>query len=172
VSQINYVTGDLFKLAPGDKPIVIPHICNDLGKWGSGFVVPLGQEFPRAKAEYLRWAEEQFDHERNIPFERGQVQIVRVAQQVFVANMVAQKGLISPDNPHPIVYSALYNCMVKLFHQLIEPWKGDPMSICAPKFGSLRAGGDWGVIEKLIVNNWVLVPPHPPVTIYSLENPV
>ncbi|WP_230679619.1 hypothetical protein, partial [Streptococcus pneumoniae] len=37
------------------NPIVIPHVCNDIGAWGKGFVVGLGVTYPITKESYLAW---------------------------------------------------------------------------------------------------------------------
>ena len=162
---INYVKGDIFEHLPEDVPIIIPHICNDEGKFGKGFVVPLAERFPRCKEEYLRWCQNKFDVERTILFGLSKVQFVHVGQNVTVANMIAQKGLISEDNPTPIKYAALTGAMGSVGYacSLIPDCQ-----IHTVKFGSGLAGGNWDYIEYMIKELWV--DSGFSVTVYHLED--
>jgi hypothetical protein len=183
-----YVVGDLFGLMPNHgpetqtPPVVIPHICNDLGGWGSGFVVPLGKLYPEAEAAYRRWHNRRFDSSAgpwSNYFELGNVQIVHcdtntakdtVRKQAIVANMIAQHGTItrkmdSDPNRPPVRYTALASCMSKVADYIAHLPQGT--SIHAPKFGAGLAGGNWDFIEELIREQWI--DRGIPVTIYSLE---
>ena len=43
---LNIIKGDATKPEGlGEKPIIIPHVCNNIGGWGSGFVVALNNAF-------------------------------------------------------------------------------------------------------------------------------
>jgi len=149
--MIKYVEGDLFEHIEG-KNVVIPHVCNDQGGWGSGFVVPLGQKFPFAQDSYLSWANGEYtgdpvmyaNHDR---FELGNTQFVDFGD-VVVANMVAQHEFKSKDNPQPLKYGSLVHCMDQVRAFIVDE------EIHAPQFGSGLAGGDWDVIEGLIEEIW------------------
>jgi hypothetical protein len=164
VKEINYITGDLFEFVARSKDgcIMIAHCCNDLGAWGAGFVVPLGARFPKARERYINWSLGK-DTKTKIPFSLGNTQIVEVAPYTYVANMVAQHGVIGPSNPHPLSYEALERC-IKNVGRSAE-------MVCShlhcPKFGSKLAGGDWNKIEPLIEKYWITQGLR--VTIYSLE---
>lgn len=159
------------------KGIIIPHVCNDIGGWGSGFVVPLGNTFPASKENYHEWHDNNSDPlnlQQGIlsshKFELGKMQFVPVQDKIWVANMIAQTDLISEDNLKPLKYYALVKCLEavrKMALRLSGPDRTDPnnVQIHAPKFGSDRAGGDWNVIEELITDIWAGIN----VTIYSLE---
>lgn len=139
MNKINYIQGDLFQLYPKDKKIAIPHVCNDKGVWGSGFVIPLGLYFPEAKQRYIIFRDE---------LELGTTQFIRPENtQVTVFNMIAQ----TLGGPRPIRYNALVHCMesvgLKCRNLRYEIW--------CPKFGSLRAGGNWSFIENLIEDIWL-----------------
>ena len=160
--DIKYINDDLFKHLPEDN-FIIPHIVNSIGKWGSGFVIPLGQKFPKAREEYLNFHRSKEytltydakDHivMEDIIFELGATQIVQIDNFKFVANMVSQEGVVGPDNPTPIKYDALNSCMnyIKDFCLNLK----NPIKIYAPKFGSDRARGDWNIIEKMIKDIWI-----------------
>lgn len=144
--MINYINGDLFKGIENSKEkILIPHIVNNIGAWGSGFVIPLGRKFPEAKQDYLNLLEYTdlgeciFSHVKNI----------------VIANMVAQNGISSKStgnrnfvSPNPIRYGALLKCMEEIAIEY------PTHVIHTPKFGSLRAGGNWALIEELIKEIW------------------
>jgi hypothetical protein len=152
MGKINYVKGDIFEHLPKDVPVIIPHICNDVGAFEKGFVAPLSKRFPRCKEEYLRWFQNKFDVERMILFGLSKVQFVHVGQNITVANMIAQKGLISADNPSPIKYAALTGAMGNVAYACtVTP----DCQIYTVKFGSNLAGGDWKYIEHLINELWV-----------------
>lgn len=171
MSKITYKHGDLFAgvqeaLAAG-KRVLIPHVCNDVGGWGSGFVVPLGRNYPFAKDAYLQWHKDKFAADwrtpllsPNVSFELGETQIV-VMGKVAVANMIGQHQLIRPDYV-PVRYTAIANCLetVKSYCQSMSA------EVHAPRFGAGLAGGNWVVIEALI--NEILVNNGIPVTVYEL----
>ena len=140
---VKYEHGDLFSFPINN--CIIPHVTNDIGKWGSGFVIPLGNKYPLSRETYL-------DECPRI----GETQIIKVDEinNIFVANMTAQKNLISLENPHPLDYFKLSECMDHVRKFIIEH-KNDKLSIHAPRFGSERAGGDWMIIEKHIETMWL-----------------
>lgn len=157
--KINYRRGDLFALLPAKGKLIIPHVVNDLGRWGSGFVVPLGKTWPSAKSTYLEWA----GGNTMSDFALGNVYNAVVVDEVVVSHMLAQKGVISYSNKHPLDYKALEECMTKVGN-LGMTMNG---SIHCPLFGSGLAGGNWKRIEKMVVDLWV--DRGIPVTCYHLE---
>jgi len=182
-----YVVGNLFGLMPDHgpetqtPPVVIPHICNDLGGWGSGFVVPLAKIYPEAEYRYRQWHSHRFDSSAgpwSNYFELGNVQIVicggtladGTRKQAIIANMIAQHGTVTrpmDDDPNrpPVRYTALASCMSKVADYITHLPQGT--SIHAPKFGAGLAGGNWDFIEELIREEWL--DRGIPVTIYSLD---
>jgi|2_EtaG_2_1085320.scaffolds.fasta_scaffold32443_3 hypothetical protein len=167
MTEIKYVVGDMFPIiaAMADRPtrIVIPHVCNDVGAWGAGFVVPLGKNFPKAKSGYLDWFKTGWKMGGS-PFLLGENQWIRINDQVSIMNMVAQKacGHDSTGRP-PVRYTALSRCM----QQVGSLARSLDVEIHAPAFGSDLAGGDWNFIEELIKECWCDL--DLPVTIYSLK---
>lgn len=174
--EIQYhVNVNLFEALPYTKnAIVIPHVCNNVGGWGAGFVVPLGKVFPNARASYLEWAKNDFDPVSGRWFTLGECQVVPVSDAseqrgpIYVINMIAQAGIISENNPRPLSYSALAKCLdfVETFHlNILDDSPNAEIEIHAPKFGAGLAGGDWNVIELLIKDSWSM----DSINIYSLE---
>ena len=174
IKKIDYLVGNLFNnayLKLPNKPIIIPHIVNDAGLWGSGFVIPLGKQYSWSKKRYLKWAQDKYDYERNINFCLGSTQIIQVDElhdcPIFVANMVGQHGIIGIDNKSPISYNALSKCLQTvdcLTDKLLLAYCR--VDIIAPAFGTHRAGGDWGIIHELIQQT--IVKNGVNLTVYSL----
>jgi len=157
MNMIKYITGDLFKLLPYDEPQnkFIPHICNDIGLWGKGFVVPLARKWPQTKKDYLQWYKE------DVLSELGDIQPIKTEKNIYVMNMIAQHETIL-THPKPIRYAALVKCMEKV----VMCGKPDATEIHAPMFGSALSGGNWTFIEELIEEIWVNN--GIPVTVYQL----
>ena len=67
---------DWFDNIPNGE-VIIPHICNNVGGWGAGFVVPLGRHYPDAKKsyknlknyDYVRYGFQPFKGQLNLPLD-------------------------------------------------------------------------------------------------------
>lgn len=164
---IEYVNGDA-TLPYGGGIKIIVHIVNDLGAWGSGFVVALSKRWRAPEIAYRKWYKE-----KDINDFSGSIQIVQVEPEIYVANMIAQHGLsmyaksgsvsdLKPTLP-PIRYDALRECLKKVC-VIAKKYNA---TIHGPRFGSGLAGGDWSIIEQII--NDELISQHVNVTIYDLE---
>lgn len=169
--SIKYVEGDLFqpiteeiaseasyratfgstKLHP---TYLVPHVCNDRGAWGAGFVVPLGKHFPAIRQKYLEWSAGNPPAAATYPggmgFRLGHTQVIEAHgnPRVIVFNMVAQEGV---GAPRPLRYNALAACM-----DHVAEWKKHTEGeIRCPLFGAGLAGGNWQFIEELIKDCWL-----------------
>lgn len=173
--KINYIQGDLFqniKNTTGQN-IFICHVNNNLGAWGSGFVVPLGKYFPESKAKYINWhrtgVTQAFSGlgntivpDKQIEFKLGNTQFVQVAEaqndesgnNIFVANMVAQEGV---GAPRALRYNALASCMDQVATGILNmnPSFFGKSLIHSPLFGSALAGGRWEFIAEIIKDCWL-----------------
>jgi O-acetyl-ADP-ribose deacetylase (regulator of RNase III) len=142
--MIEYLVGDATDpVGTGTK--IIAHICNDVGAFGAGFVVPLGQKFPLAKSSYLAWAMK----EDLIPFRLGRMTLVRCEEpspRIFVANMIAQEGCGWNNGVPPIRYNALEDCLA----ELVLHARSLNASVHMPRIGCGLAGGTWDKVEPLI----------------------
>jgi len=183
---MNYqiVKGNIFQQDPGDSIVVIPHIVNDIGAWGSGFVVGVTKNTgPKAENRYKKWFNNKvYDKTDGLclesgKFALGEVQIISVNAHLIIANMVGQTGTINRPNDMsrpPIRYGALAKAMEyveKTLNRLKKtefPNFSDINTVIhCPKFGSERAGGDWKIIEQMILEIWV--DRGIPVTVYEYE---
>lgn len=184
MTQIKTIVGDATnpqRINP-DAKVIIPHVCNNIGGWGKGFVNALTETFGGFLREsYVAWhkqdakkidiIEEASGFSSNhSPWEfgLGAVQFVDVGHNIVIANMVAQHGLkqfgyTSLTNRPPIRYGALVDCMRKVA-DLAWAENGNAEIHC-PKFGSDLAGGSWSEIEKMIEEIWC--DENIPVTVYE-----
>jgi len=135
------IQGDLFEnlFDKNGQKIVIPHCCNDKGKWGAGFVLPMGKRFPNVKDRY-------FEDKKLI---LGTTQFAIGSHSPFVigANMIAQ----SLGGSRPLCYRSLAKCMETVGDYVCNV---NARIIC-PQFASHLAGGEWRFIKELAQDFWV-----------------
>ncbi len=142
--KINYLIGDATKqLARG--PLLIPHICNDLGAWGAGFVLAITKRWPEPEVAYRAWHKEHSDKVAG-RFGLGNVQFVKCKGDVTIANMIAQHNVRPLEGKLPIRYDALEVCLNKVAEYAIA----NKQAIQMPRIGTGLAGGLWEKIEPII----------------------
>lgn len=149
--MIEYVVGDATVPYLPDTPTVIAHVCNDQGGWGRGFVGQITRKLgPTPEAAYRQWfagkPRNDFMCETPGAFLLGRTQFVTVAPHVTVANMIAQQGYKSKQNPHPFSLSAIRPCLTSLFRFAFE--RGAVVQM--PRIGTELGGANWDVIEEAI----------------------
>jgi O-acetyl-ADP-ribose deacetylase (regulator of RNase III) len=167
---ITYLKGDA-TYPQGEGSRIIAQICNDAGGWGRGFVVAVSKRWKEPEAAYRAWfrgpAPPANPTKGKIlmttgPFELGRVQLVQVEPNIFVLNMIAQKGYgRNASNPHrteeddggkpPIRYDALEKCL-EAGGVLADTLKGafGILSFAMPRIGCSLAGGSWSSVEPII----------------------
>ena len=140
---ITYLKGDATQPI-GDGKKIIAHICNDVGAWGRGFVLALSKQWENPETEYRKW----FNKKKSL--ELGEVQFVKVYDYLYVANMIAQHGILLKKNqPPPIRYDALENALEKVVEFVMKVSSSTP-SVHMPKIGTGLAAGKWELIEPII----------------------
>ena len=135
--------------------VIIPHVCNNVNGFGSGFARDVSIKYPIVKDNF---------HLLGNKAQLGYVQFVQVAKDtkyghtLIFANMIAQNGTINKfNNPRPLNYLALAKSMDKVkdfAKELSKFTDGTKVEIHAPKFGSGLAGGQWIFITDLIEDIW------------------
>jgi len=133
----------------GNGKKVIAHICNDIGGWGRGFVLSVTKKWPKAEADYRNWYQGNLPLETDAPpypaFKLGSVRCVKVSNDTWVANMIAQHGIMQDANGiPPIRYDALRDCLRTLAMLGFD-------SIHMPRIGCGLAGGKWSEIEPIVL---------------------
>lgn len=154
--MITYVHGDATNPI-GDGPFLLPHICNDSGGWGKGYVLALSKRWPEPETEFRAWARTGKDGVLDKPYELGRVQFIQVSDDPFitVANMVAQNGFrptYEDDGKRYVDYHALRECLRTVNAYTFEE------TIHMPRIGCGLGGGDWDVIEKIIDDELAGIP--------------
>jgi len=155
------IRGDVFCPVDTGKPMVLPHVVNDAGKWGAGFSGQLSRKYASPELTYRHQANEGV-------LQLGCIQVIApphpphlmsdalVNCNITVVNMIAQSGingnigLVAPIRPQ-LRYLALIECMKKVHFQVDR----SHADIHCPRFGSELAGGNWSAIEALIWELWV-----------------
>lgn len=155
---IKYLVGDATDPCVGGGLRVIPHIVNNKGGFGSGFVLSLNKRWKEPKEVYKKWYSK--FKENDIEDEKilGLITIVPVASSeenpLYVVNMCSQNGYKSAENPRPVSYSALIKCLhtlsIWLYERSLDGYT-TKISIHMPKIGSGLGGGDFNIIEEIIL---------------------
>ncbi|MFT4573014.1 MAG: O-acetyl-ADP-ribose deacetylase (regulator of RNase III) [Marinomonas primoryensis] len=146
---IQYLKGDATSPI-ADEHRVIVHVCNDLGKWGKGFVLAISKRW--SKPEQIYKASFKTEPKPSL----GGVQFVQVDESLTVANIIGQHGIRSPRNkaaPAPIRYDAVEQGLSAIgIHAL-----GIGASVHMPRIGCGLAGGKWEEIEPIIERTLIAI---------------
>ena len=138
-NQIIFIKGDA--TAPSSKGTkIIAHICNDIGGWGKGFVLALSKKWSEPERSYRKW------YQSRDRFELGEMSLIQVEPYIYVANMIAQRGIKTGSKGAPIRYDAVEKCLSTLSKEATKL----NASIHMPRIGCGLAGGRWEEIEPLI----------------------
>jgi O-acetyl-ADP-ribose deacetylase (regulator of RNase III) len=156
MTHITYLKGDATcPQAAGNK--IICHVCNDRGGWGKGFVMALSKRWSGPEEDYRAWHRDRAAND----FSLGAVHFVQVESTIWVANMVAQHGMMGGKDGPPIRYDAVEQGLTRVAAQAREL----SASVHMPRIGCGLAGGTWQEIEPIIVRT--LCRQGVPVTVYD-----
>ncbi|MBV6626962.1 MAG: macro domain-containing protein [Rivularia sp. (in: Bacteria)] len=135
---MQYIKGDLIKLAKAGNFEVIAHGCNCMCKMGAGIAKTIKLEFPEAHTADC--ATEKGDKNKlgtcsfaSCKFENGVCDVVNAYTQYHWRG----RGVL-------VEYDAIRNCM----RWLKENYSGKKIGL--PKIGAGLAKGDWNIIELII----------------------
>jgi O-acetyl-ADP-ribose deacetylase (regulator of RNase III) len=181
---LKYVTGDATR-PEGEGCKVIVHCCNDIGQWGSGFVVALSKRWDRPEERYRYWHRRGYSPKEEPlpkppstgtvnyvcedlrvatePFSLGCVQFVQVESDTWVANLIGQHETIRTQKKEPPIR---YTAILEGLSRVLDFCTDHSATVHAPRFGAGLAGGSWSRIEALIYTS--LVNHGVNVTIYDL----
>ena len=152
---IHYITGDIFN-APTNGHLLC-HICNDMGKWGAGFSGQLSKQYPHIEQSYRTWWSGRLlpvSIPNSSTLGLGNVQVCNMGNHFFIGNMVAQRNVrVLPSDPSPINYQALEKCLLKVAEFARgNNTEGRTLVVDMPRIGTGLAGGEWRLIEPLIIS--------------------
>jgi O-acetyl-ADP-ribose deacetylase (regulator of RNase III) len=152
--MIHYISGDATD--PVQDKALICHVANDVGAWGSGFVLALSKKWISPEKAYRDWRNGRIDRVTQVNIDKsfilGNVQFVPVCllqgKEIWVANMIAQKRCGNPKSTTEIFlqYDQLNIALIKSF-KFAEEKK---LSLHMPRIGCDRAGGQWSKVKPLI----------------------
>lgn len=159
---LKVVNGDVTdpKITTLNEVVIIPHVCNNginlagVGVMGAGVAKALKDKWALVYDVYKKMEKES---DRGLTDKLGQVCYAKVNNRIVVANMIAQHRIISDNNPYPIRYKALIECMISIvdYIRMIQRQVNVPVTIHCPKFGSELSGGSWTFILELIREIWL-----------------
>ena len=140
-TKLTVLNGDA--TAPvGSGPRVIVHICNDIGGWGSGFVVAVSKRWKEPEADFRAWYKGRNEND----FALGAVRFVPVEDELWVGNMIGQHTIrATPDGP-PIRYDAVKEALGRVGDFALD--RG--ASVHMPRIGCGLAGGTWDRIGPIV----------------------
>lgn len=179
LKSIKYTKGDATNPTDSGTKIIV-HICNDIKGWGRGFVMAISKRSKQPELEYRNWhnnkqteptdslqfqpLENQDKPTDENKFELGKVQFVKATDDIWVANMIAQRD-IEPDSQGipPIRYAFLSEALERVRHFA----QRQNATIHMPRIGCGLAGGQWAEVEKII--NETLIAHQIQTTVYDFE---
>jgi len=119
---------------------IIAQVVNTSAALGRSFGYSLAKNYPIVKEALKKW------HANKSEFVLGKTNLVKINEELFVFQMLAQKGLFPKQNEIPLKYNELRKCLIELRDTAIEL----NSSIHMPAIGSGNAGGDWNIIIGMI----------------------
>lgn len=134
--MINYVTGDLL----GATQKVIIHGCNAQGIMGSGVAKVIKEKWPEVYEVYA------LKH-KTFGLTLGDIIPVTTSDGKIVVNCITQENF-GRDGLQYCDYDAIEKCFIQLNDRALD-WEVTEMAL--PKIGAGLGGGDWNIIESIIV---------------------
>ena len=83
--MIIYIKGDATDPKTKGNKILV-HSCNNIGRWGKGFVMEVSK----------KWKEPEIEYKKIKDYKLGDVQIIKVQDDLYVANLIGQDGIGIP----------------------------------------------------------------------------
>ncbi|MBA2670030.1 MAG: Appr-1-p processing protein [Gemmatimonadetes bacterium] len=139
---MQHLSGDASRPG-GPGPKILTFVCNDEGAWGKGFVMNVSARWPEVREQFRAW------HEGWItspPFALGEVLLVQVEPELWVAHLLVQHGTRWENGEPPIRYQALDVALERLAEHAIRLGA----SVHMPRIGTGLAGGSWDVVEPMV----------------------
>ncbi len=119
---------------------IIGQVVNTAAALGRGFGYSLAKNYPVAKTALLEWKNNKTD------FKLGNTNLVKVNSDLYIFQMLAQKGIMAKENEVLIKYKDLRNCLIELREAALHL----RASIHIPAIGAGQAKGDWEIIIGMI----------------------
>lgn len=157
MNKIEYKIGDA--TAPvSDNNKIIVHICNDIGGWGKGFVLAISKKWKEPEHEYRKW------HTSQANFHLGEIQLVQVEKDLWVANLIGQHKIRKDEQGNPLIR---YEAVAQGLKTVAVEAEKLGAEIHMPRIGCGLAGGRWEEIEVIIEDQ--LLTKDIKVVVYDFE---
>lgn len=156
-------------LLNSNNSVLVLNICNNMNTYGAGFNKIISQDFPIAKENY------HLIGSTKLRTSLGHTQFVKVAidkkykNEIIIANMICQTGIMSSTNPRPINYCFLGLCLAKV-QSYVKQYMSEndlPIKIMSPKFHGNVTGANWSFVYELLLDT-IRKPQH--TYIYESHN--
>jgi O-acetyl-ADP-ribose deacetylase (regulator of RNase III) len=155
---IQYLVGDATRPA-GDGAKIIVHVCNDIGKWGRGFVLAVSRRWPEPERLYKA------SFKSSAPPPLGDVQFVAVGEDITIANVIGQHGIaLRSGGTPPVRYDAIRLGLEAVAKRAAS----QHATVHMPRIGCGLAGGEWAEVERIITSTLVAAGVH--VFVYDLPS--
>lgn len=141
--KITYIKQDLFTSLKPNSNIVVCHITNIFGIFGSGFAASVREIYPKTNAKYVEKC-------RFYDLNDYRPMVFFTPEDFgFFANMTCQTSFGAQRNAS---YADLVTCMedVVTFCE-----QSNITKLYCPKFGAGTCGLNWDFIEALIEDIWI-----------------
>lgn len=158
MSDIVYRVGSATQ--PPERPAVIVHCTNNIGKWGAGFTAALNRDWSAARESFAGSG----------PMELGEVRVGRLSPralgspglELWIAHCCGQRGVRNAHNPTPLELGWL---KLALRRVVARPWPAGT-SFHLPRIGCGLAGGTWDDVEPVVA---ATLGKSFPVFVYDLQ---
>lgn len=156
--EIKMVKGDATEPRNDNGKKIIAQVVNTSAGVGFGFGRAMAKKYPASRKALDTWKG------KKEGFTLGESQLIKLTDDIYVFQMVAQQGIFPKFGEIPLKYSSLHKCLI----DLAEAAKHHHATVHMPLIGAGQAKGDWGIIEGMIFQE--LIKKDIKVTIYILPS--
>jgi Zn-dependent peptidase ImmA (M78 family) len=142
--KISIEFGDATK-PRGEGIKIIAQVVNTSGGLGIGFGKSLAKNYPIIKEALKKWKD------KKVNFRLGKSQLVKVKEDIYIFQMLAQNGLFTKNGKIPLDYLSLQLCLAQLREEALKLGA----DVYMPLIGAGQAKGKWEIIEGLIYSELV-----------------
>jgi hypothetical protein len=152
--KYNIVSAAKNNIHETNQSVLILNVCNNMNAFGAGFNKIIADVFPIAKENYHMLGSSALKNKL------GYTQFVKVEtnekhkNQIVVANMICQTGIISSTNPRPFNYYYFGICLAKI-QDFLKQYKSDSdldMIIYSPKIHGGVTGANWSFVHDMMLD--------------------
>jgi O-acetyl-ADP-ribose deacetylase (regulator of RNase III) len=164
--MIKYKKGDV-TIPKEVGHVMVVHGVNDIGVMGAGVAKAISERYPQVRSEYIKWAIDGYYlmEKGKIPFQLGNIQVVRVSKNLSFCNLVSQRGTKPFYDLPPVRYESICEGLYKVRDFCLDRGINN---VCMPRIGCGLAGGNWNRMEKIIGR--IFKEQKPQLTIYDIDH--